>query len=134
MMKTFLETICKSYDKVIHHYPHSYHRIVHILNRIDFFLYNINRISKLFIFFDIVFYLFYAVLNGRMILTSKQDTNGLKWYIGHLTAEIHDDLAWEYEFFTSFLADEIKRCDAEMLFYYFSDRQWIHQNDRKRYP
>ena len=115
MMKTFLETICKSYDKVIHHYPHSYHRIVHILNRIDFFLYNINCISKLFIFFDIVFYLFYAVLNGRMILTSKQDTNGLKWYIGHLTAEIHDDLTRYCNLSRSFITLQIGNGYTKMI-------------------
>ena len=41
-------------------------------------------------------------------------------------AEIHDDLAWEYEFFTSFLADEIKGCDAEMLRNYINNKLRSH--------
>ena len=51
-----------------------------------------------------------------MIAAAESFSDVLERLARHIAAEIHDDLAREYEFFTSFLADEIKGCDAVMLF------------------
>ena len=61
-----------------------------------------------------------------MIAAAESFSDVLDRLARHIAAEIHDDLAWEYEFFTSFLADEIKRCDAEMLRNYINNKLRSH--------
>ena len=61
-----------------------------------------------------------------MIAAAESFSDVLERLARHIAAEIHDDLAWEYEFFTSFLADEIKGCDAEMLRNYINNKLRSH--------
>ena len=61
-----------------------------------------------------------------MIAAAESFSDVLERLARHIAAEIHDDLAWEYEFFTSFLADEIKGCDTEMLRNYINNKLRSH--------
>ena len=86
-----------------------------ILNRIDLFLYYINGVAEAFVLLDLSLYLFDTVVDGGVILSSKDDTHHFQGGGCHVPAQIHEYLAGNRDLSGPLAALKICDADSEML-------------------